>query len=69
MLTKSGSIGVKSVEKAKQSKVSQLMNRINVGQENEKEERASVSSLAYFLNSGRQSEMCKPLTKCWQPNT
>lgn len=27
------------------------MNRINMGQENEKEERTSVSSLAYFLNS------------------
>lgn len=51
MLTRSGSISVKSIEKAKQSKVSQVMNRINVGQESEKEERASVSSLAYFLSS------------------
>lgn len=27
------------------------MNRTNTGQENEEEERASVSTLAYFLNS------------------
>lgn len=27
------------------------MNRTNMGQENEEEERASVSTLAYFLNS------------------
>lgn len=44
------------------------MKRINMGQENEKEERASVSGLAYFLNAEEQSEMCKPLRKYWQPN-
>lgn len=51
MLTKSGSLSVKGIEKPNQSKVSQLMNRINMGQENEKEEGVSVWSLAYFLNS------------------
>lgn len=47
-------VWVHPCEKYRESRAEEsepTMNRTNTGQENEEEERASVSTLAYFLNS------------------